>query len=162
MHHYQTARPLNTHQSDRSVQSDLSNRHYMMNMVQPWHKGFFVWAWSEGHSQLQTASQGGSKWPKGSHQKKKEAKLVWYNGSCKWLQTPCPQLCETRLGRLKFRQLSAVKVFGSAFSKFILSNFFSEKQVFSTSSLKTWVLWFFLLGFIDILRFLVKAEEFYP
>lgn len=97
----------------------------MMNMVQPWHKGFFVWAWSEGHSQLQTASQGGSKWPKGSHQKKKKEKpnlrgTMVHANDCK---PPRPQLCETRLGRLKFRQLSAVKVLGSAFSNFLLSNF---------------------------------------
>lgn len=62
--------------------------------------------------------------------KKREAKLVWYNGSCKWLQTPCPQLCETRLGRLKFRQLSAVKVLGSAFSNFLLSNFWVKSKFY--------------------------------
>lgn len=73
--HYQTVHPLKTHQSDKSVQSDLSSRHYMMNMVRPWHKGFFVWPWSEGHSELQTASQGGSKWPKGPHQKKEKPNL---------------------------------------------------------------------------------------
>ncbi len=49
---------------------------------------------------------------------------------------PCPQLCETRLGRLKLRRLSAVKVLGLAFLNFFLS----EKQVLSPPCLKTEVL----------------------
>lgn len=68
--YYQATRSLEPHQSDRNVQSDLSYRHYMMNMVQPWHKKAFVGAWSGGHSRAQTDSQSGSKWPKGPHRKK--------------------------------------------------------------------------------------------
>lgn len=92
----QTVRLLNAHQSDKSVQSDLSCRHYMMNMVRPWHKAFFVWPWSEGHSELQTASQGGSKWPKGSHQKKEKPNLCSTmahanDGNPATPAPPCPQ-----------------------------------------------------------------------
>lgn len=43
----------------------------MMNMVQWWHKSAFVSPPSRDHSRPATASQSGSKWPKGSRPKKK-------------------------------------------------------------------------------------------
>lgn len=64
-------RTLDPHQSDRDVQSDLSYRHYMMNMVQSRHKRAFVSPLSRDYSHSATASQSGSKWPKGSRPKKK-------------------------------------------------------------------------------------------
>lgn len=76
-------RTLDPHQSDRVVQSDLSYRHYMMNMVRLQHKSAFVSPPSSDYSQPATASQSGSKWPKGPRPKKKAPKLVQYNGPCK-------------------------------------------------------------------------------
>ncbi|KAJ0029664.1 hypothetical protein NQD34_004661 [Periophthalmus magnuspinnatus] len=66
-------RTLDPHQSDRDVQSDLSYRHYMMNMVRPAYKRVFVSPpRAETIHSPAAASQSGSKWPKGSRARKKK------------------------------------------------------------------------------------------
>lgn len=116
-------RTLDPHQSDRVVQSDLSYRHYMMNMVRLQHKSAFVSPPSSDYSQPATASQSGSKWPKGPRPKKKSTQtcaVQWpmqitapTSSTSSHIPTSCisplaQSLVPSLLGRLKFRAYSDI------------------------------------------------------